>query len=196
MDNDYKLMIFKNELNYIQDKKVKEYVEKALLGVPDYFFEVAASSTGKYHPVYAGGIGGLVRHTIAAVRIAVELFTLDMFKKEFNNEAQSLIIASLILHDTYKHGNGSEFTVTNHPLVAVEKFAKNGDLSEILDENKKEVLFGNIAHHMGQWVNDPKTKQQVLEKPRGKMQNFVHLCDYLASRKCLEFNFDAEVIRR
>ena len=41
--------------------------------LPDYFFEVAAASTGKYHPKYAQGEGGLVRHTKAAVKIAYEL---------------------------------------------------------------------------------------------------------------------------
>lgn len=29
-----------------------------------------------------------------------------------------------------------------------------------------------------------------LEKPKTKFQKFIHQCDYLASRKCLEFNFD------
>ena len=49
-----------------------------------------------------------------------------------------------------------------------------------------------IKSHMGEWNTDYKTKEEVLPKPESVMQSFVHLCDYLASRKCLEFNFDVE----
>ena len=31
---------------------------------------------------------------------------------------------------------------------------------------------------------------EILEKPRTKYQNFVHMCDYLASRKCILLPFD------
>jgi len=65
---------FKNELEYIKDPKIREFTEKAIEDMPDYFFEATSSSSGKYHPSYALGNGGLLRHTRAAVRIAVELF--------------------------------------------------------------------------------------------------------------------------
>ena len=31
---------------------------------------------------------------------------------------------------------------------------------------------------------------EVLEKPKTKYQNFVHMCDFLASRKCILVPFD------
>ena len=31
---------------------------------------------------------------------------------------------------------------------------------------------------------------EVLEQPKTKYQNFVHMCDYLASRKCILLPFD------
>ena len=39
---------------------------------PEYFWYVPASSTGKYHPDFAQGEGGLIRHTKAAVCVAQE----------------------------------------------------------------------------------------------------------------------------
>lgn len=51
----------------------------------------------------------------------------------------------------------------------------------------------NIETHMGRWTKDYKSSREVLQKPSTGMQNFVHQCDYLASRKCLEFNFDVEL---
>ena len=75
-----RLEIFKTELNYIKNPKIKEFTEKVLLEVPDYFFQIGASSTGKYHPSYTLGEGGLVNHTKAAVRIVIELFKISDFK--------------------------------------------------------------------------------------------------------------------
>jgi uncharacterized protein YbgA (DUF1722 family) len=48
---------------------------------------------------------------------------------------------------------------------------------------------------MGQWIYDYKTGEKVLDAPQTKLEKFVHLCDYLASRKCLEMNFDVDVRR-
>ena len=62
--------VFKKELTYIKNNRYKENIKVLINLLPDYFFEIPASSTGKYHPYYATGKGGLVRHTKAAVRIA------------------------------------------------------------------------------------------------------------------------------
>jgi hypothetical protein len=47
-----------------------------------------------------------------------------------------------------------------------------------------------VASHMGSWNTDYKTKKEILPKPITSMEKFVHLCDYLASRRFLEVNFD------
>ena len=41
---------------------------------------------------------------------------------------------------------------------------------------------------MGPWTKDYKGNE-VLPKPVNKYQKFVHMCDYLASRKFLNINF-------
>lgn len=189
-----RLEIFKTELDYIRNPDIREFTEKVLNKLPEYFFSIPASSTGRYHPSYALGDGGLIRHTQAAVRIAVELFRVDLFK--YTEDEKDMIISSLILHDGCKSGlNHSKYTVTEHPLV-VAKFIKNDDeLIECLDKNTLNIITGCIESHMGQWTKDFKTKKDVLPRPKTKMQNFVHWCDYLASRKCLEFNFDVKVER-
>ena len=55
-----KLSIFKDEINYVKDSKLKEDFKTLINLLPDYFFEVPASSTGKYHPEFAAGSGGMV----------------------------------------------------------------------------------------------------------------------------------------
>ena len=187
-------MIFETELSYIENPKIKEFTEKALNNLPEYFFSIPASSSGKYHPKYALGEGGLVKHTQAAVRIAVEMFRLDVFK--YTDDDKDVIISSLILHDGYKSGiENSSHTVTEHPLIVTNMLKTNTDVNSCIDENTLNMIVSNIESHMGSWCFDYKTKKQVLPKPKGKIQNFVHWCDYLASRKCLEFNFDVKVSR-
>ena len=61
--------VFEQELKYLKTDKVRKACEVMIEKLPDYFFEIPASSTGKYHPEYATGKGGLLRHTKAAVRI-------------------------------------------------------------------------------------------------------------------------------
>ena len=68
-----KVAVFEKELKYIKKESFKNDTMYLIDSLPDYFFEVAAASTGKYHPKYAQGTGGLVRHTKSAVRIAYEL---------------------------------------------------------------------------------------------------------------------------
>jgi hypothetical protein len=178
---------FDDELKLIENEQVRDWVINQLdYTVPDYFYHVAASSTGKYHPKYALGEGGLMRHTKAAVGISKELIELEMFGKL--KEQYSYIVAALILHDTFKHGlNYSKYATAKHPLVASKVYRQ--DRSGILDQDQIDFICDLIETHMGQWNTDWKTKEEILEKPKTQIQKFVHLCDYLASRKQLEYIF-------
>ena len=68
-----KVSYFNKEYSYIKDKKKRDDLKYLVSELPDYFFEIPASSTGKYHPEFAGTKNGLVKHTKVAVRIAKEL---------------------------------------------------------------------------------------------------------------------------
>ena len=73
--------MFDRELKYIENDDFRKSVEVVINNLPEYFGHVAASSTGKYHPKFSLGDGGLVRHTKAAVRIAYELLQLEQYNK-------------------------------------------------------------------------------------------------------------------
>lgn len=171
-----------NELRLIKDFKLRLWVARYLDSVPPYFAKIPASSTGKYHPTYALGEGGLVRHTKAAVQIAEMLLQLEQNSDlaKYHDE----IISALIIHDTYKQGDGSTgHTVFEHPNIASDKFI------EFMAEHKSPCRISQIQcirllvrSHMGQW-NTSKYSSVRLEKPITKEQQFVHMCDYLASRK-------------
>ena len=70
MNNTEKLELFKEELEVLEIA-YKDFVSKILTEIQEDFYVRPASVTGKYHPSYANGEGGLVRHTKAAVKIVV-----------------------------------------------------------------------------------------------------------------------------
>lgn len=189
-----KVKEFEKELDFIVNPKIRYFAEEAIKILPDYFFEIPSSSSNKYHPPYANGVGGLVRHSKAAVRIAVELFRTDLWK--FTEDEKDLIISGLIVHDGFKSGRIQEkFSRADHPNIIATEISKNDILKSLVSDTQINFVVGNIGRHMGKWVEDYKTKEKILEKPETVSQRFTHLCDYIASRKCLDFNFDAEIER-
>ena len=58
-----------------------------------------------------------------------------------------------------------------------------------LKENEIKFLCNTIESHMGPW-NTNNYSNVVLPKPESRYQRFVHMCDYLASRKFLDVKFD------
>lgn len=188
MDTTSKLSIFVNELQRIHNLDIRVFTERALEDIPDYFFTIPASSTGKYHPSYALGDGGLVRHVKATVRIADEL--MQMADYSFSLVERDVIFSSLILHDGRKSGEEKqEYTVAEHPHLEVLALQRNTNLADIIPVELFKNICDNIDSHMGQWNKD-RDGNVILPAPETKMQKFVHLCDYLASRKCIEINFN------
>jgi hypothetical protein len=187
---------FSNELAYIKNPSIKEFAEKAVGLLPDYFYNIPASSTGKYHPAYSLENGGLYRHTKAAIRILVELYRMEKYSC-FGSDGLDLCIASLLVHDGWKSGiNQAQFSVAEHPMLAVQVLLENKEkFAGTVSDAQLEIILGNIASHMGQWNKDYKTKAEIMPKPSTPLQKLVHLADYLASRKCLVMDFDIPVTR-
>lgn len=180
---------FKKEINYIKDKRYKENAEILINLLPDYFFEVPASSTGKYHPAFSLGDGGLVRHTKVAVRIAYEFYNDESITGIFKEAEKDLMIVGLLLHDGLKSGiTKSEYTLFEHPKL-IAQYIKDNKEKTTLKYNEIEFLANVIESHMGPWNTDYKGNE-VLSKPINKYQKFVHMCDYIASRKFLNVNFN------
>lgn len=189
-----KVGVFIGELDMIQDEMLRDFAEYCLVRLPEYFFTAPASSTGKFHPSYTLGEGGLVRHTKAAVKIANDLLSLEQ-NKHLDSDA---IIFALLFHDGIKKGiEETKYTITEHPLLAADFIV--GNLEDYLYDNqyhdRVEEQFEltsrvmdavrMIKSHMGQWNYDYRTKKEVMPKPIQEDEKMVHTCDYLASRKYL-----------
>ena len=182
---------FEKELSYFKIDKVRKACIATLKLLPEYFFEVPASSTGKYHPEYALGDGGLLRHSKAAMRIGYELLSNPAIGDKYTEKEKDLMLMALLIHDGLKSGNPKEkYTRFDHPLLMAD-FLMDNEEALGLEVEEIEFLGDVIKTHMGVWTKDY-NGVEVLEKPQTKYQNFVHMCDYLASRKCILVPFEKD----
>ena len=188
---------FDEILNTFETDNIKRFAELCIETIPEYFWHVPASSTGKYHPVYALGDGGLVRHTLALCRIMNHLFNLDWFRQEYSAEERDCLRLAGLMHDTRKSGSQedyekSKWTKFDHPIQAADVVYKTYiDNKDSLSTRGIyiDMICKAIESHMGQWSTD-KRSSVVLPVPEADYQALVHLCDYLASRKDIEVLFD------
>ena len=184
-----RLEVLKDEINYIKDDRVKESLIYVINKLPDYFFTVEAASTGKYHPSYAQGEGGLLRHSKAAMRIGYELLSNPAIGDKYTDIQKDLMLMGLLLHDGLKLGFPQEkYTRFDHPIL-MANFIENESVNLKISSDEVNFVADVIKTHMGVWTTDYRGNE-VLEKPKTKYQNFVHMCDYLASRKCILLPFD------
>ena len=188
-----KSTIFNNELELIKNDRLRRSCEVLLNELPDYFYEIPASSTGKYHPKFALGEGGLVRHTKVAVRIAYEIIKTQSIGNVFTDDEKDLILISLMLHDGLKEGFPKEkYTRFDHPILAANFVNDKANLTELTSEEVK-LISTNISSHMGEW-NKSDYSDITLPLPKNKYQKMVHMCDLLASRKFINVEFDGNDI--
>ena len=186
-----KIEVFRQEIEFIHDLNLVTDFETLISSLPDYFFEVEASTTGKYHPKFALGHGGLVRHTKVAVRFGYELLNNPCIGGKYTSHEKDLMLIALTLHDGLKCGNPKErYTKADHPLLVCEHIRAQKEHLTMREEDV-EFICHVISSHMGPWNTDYYTKEEILPKPKDKYQNFVHMCDYLASRKFVQVEFDS-----
>lgn len=182
---------FRAELGAINYPMYKEIAEEALTYVPDYYFFVPASSSGKYHPKSSLGMGGLVTHVRSVFALSEELLTHPLFAP-FSDEEKDEIRVAILLHDCLKQGkDGSAgHTVIEHPLLVRDSLYPH----KLSDEDRGtqiddawDRICSLIETHMGIWTKD-KEGNKVLNEPETPAQLFVHMCDFIASRKIIDID--------
>lgn len=186
MDKKERLKLFERELSYIYDDDVRDFAEEILTRANDYFFNVPASSSGKYHPLMSLGEGGLIRHTRAVAYFANEYARSEItFGGDFTERDRDLLVFCAIAHDIKKQGeNGSTgHTVSEHPYLAAEFVKSINDEKGYLDKEEMTKVYNAIHKHMGPWQNP---------KPSTTFERLLYYADYTASRKEIRIDFISE----
>lgn len=207
--------LFSHELNLFSSTAIRNFAFHCLSRLPEYFFNIPASASGKYHPAYTLGEGGLVRHTKAAIQILEHLSSAGILYYYScpllgaPDDAYDACLLALMFHDAFKLGIPQDFSQPSlgeeahtdhaHPLHAssfllssVESFLQNYDANNSDLEVIHEAASA-VTSHMGRWVTSSRSSV-VLPSPAGGdwVAKIVHLCDYLASRKNIEIKLATE----
>lgn len=167
-----------SEVIQIDSTEIRQFVNETLDTVDKCHAWKPASSTGKYHPKFASGDGGLIRHTKCVVRNMIELIratpSLECEKDE--------LIAAAILHDMWKYPSDrdQEWTAFDHPKLG-------GDYCK---EKGFETIGRLIAAHQGIWTTNKQMPGFENEQPNKFDEWCLHYCDYFASRAYLNAEFD------
>ena len=187
-----KLAMFYKEINDIADDNLRKLAIEIIACADDYFFTIPASSSGKFHPPFSLGEGGLVRHTkcvVYMVNCLCESFNIDEYKKD-------MLIVAALAHDIKKQGDcveGLGYTVHEHPVLAARYVCEVYFASDIVIPSGDVSLIADmISSHMGKWGVDPKFigDKKPLPMPESDCEKILQAADYLASRKeILDFKF-------
>ena len=178
--------IFAKEIALIKDETLQRFTRYYLDNwTPDIFWITGASASGKFHPDFAKGEGGLVRHTKAVIMFCDELMRMSQWAY-MTDARKDIAIMACIFHDTCKYGMTNEVDTAEYKNHA-ENAADNVELAwnEYFDKyNDSKVqcpyeLTQAIRSHMGQWSTNRN------DRPFTPIDRLVHMADYIASRNFL-----------
>ena len=188
--------MFANEIGDIYDKDLKELATELIANADDYFFTVPASSSGKYHPPFDLGCGGLVRHTRCVAFMAMSIAESHCMS---TLDRDSLIVAA-IAHDIKKQGNGNgNHTVFEHPIYAKNYVLEiHKKINSAVPVDVVEKIANAVHSHMGKWGHDKEfiKGNNPLPMPSNEFEFALQTADYIASRKeIVDFKFrDTEAV--
>ena len=138
-------------LDTIINEDIREFAKNLLSNLPEYVWHVGASSTGKYHPEYSLGEGGLMRHQIAVVRFLNFFFELEQYNTKFTDREMDLIRVAGLVHDGRKSGEQSDYikskyTKFDHPIQMSHHIMSYED--KFLNHDELAFVANCIASHM------------------------------------------------
>lgn len=178
--------VFAEELKYIKSDSIRKFVIDCFDELaPDYFWTIAASSSGKHHPKIANKKHGLIVHTKFCVwwgrKLAESFYGYDM----------DVIVASLLLHDLQKFGQSMDngwptlaaYTSTHGMLLAVQIRQLIKDNTKTFGHGKIETIIACVGLHMGKWTDEILGDKWLKEYRNNNNVKIVQLADYCASRK-------------
>lgn len=176
-----KSQFFDHEIEFIQSEDLRSFVRFYFdCRVPDYFWTIGASSSGKFHPAMSQGEGGLVRHTKAVAWFCEELLRMSQWAY-LTDERKDYARVACLLHDTAKYGVYAEINKDDYP--------RHGSIAANCVEHAWPVFFEEdcpyelthaILSHMGQWTTDK------ADRPFTPIDRLVHMADYVASRSFID----------
>jgi hypothetical protein len=200
-----KIKIFEYFLNKIQVLCIKEFTKFVLLRLPDYFWTINASQSGKYH----GNNETLINHVLSCLKLA-ECICDEQFKDVWTERQKSQLYSALILHDGWKCGLvgeeqyyakediekygpgvvGKIKTTKEHPeigfkqlLILVAQYNKYADENKIdkIGSKNFEPIAKSVRFHSGPFLKI-KDVEFSLSWPFDSVISQTHNIDFIQTK--------------
>lgn len=164
----------------IENKELRTMVLEALQHTPEYFWQVPASSSKKYHNPWCRNQHGLWIHVKMAFttlnRISDSYVQQGLLPEEWIDYAK----AAVLLHDMFKQGMPQEdgesdtgHTVSDHDVIGAEWLEDNTDLPEPVTEA--------VHTHNGGWYDGRAPVDHDCRGRQFHLSMLVHTADMMAS---------------
>lgn len=179
-----KVEYFKEELDRIYDKSVREFTRLCLMQAPDYFFEnCPSSSSGKYHPLDEICHHGTLIHTKKVFTLAYE-----MVKALECENSRDAVLSACIIHDLRKYGTiNTGHTVKDHGTHAVALIDEVQASTGLLTNKQHEIIRNCVGYHYGTWTTEPQWKKKISEYTPEEL--VVHLADFTVSKRFIKTDY-------
>lgn len=186
MTDEQKVAVFQPLLDKFETDKIRLYCQDMIKLIPDYFFDMPSSTSGKYHNATQCLPHGQVYHAIMFAEILNYLLDLKCNKEKFKSAEQRDAMRCLgPLHDALKCGtDGSTYTVHEHPMLA-GAWVRETKVEHDVDDKIKEAIARMCERHSGEFTSS-KRSTVVLPEPENEMERMVHMCDILSSRNNID----------
>ena len=162
---------------FIKDESYRKKFGQLLEGYggPEGFFSQPAAVTWKYHPLFAHGYGGLVRHTDAVMQGVFQ----DAVKAGFSPEDTDKLLFAAGLHDALKYQQGRpNKTHAGDMAFVLEQLGYNDEASWV------RTHMGKVSKGYG--AGEP--------EPENKYQKLLADTDFLVSRQYAQFATDLKTL--
>lgn len=145
--------------------------------VPQGFWEQPASTSGKYHPAFSLGEGGLVRHSAAVVFTAIDLAQLWRIR---SGPALDAVVLAAAVHDTFKGGDSEVWEYApDHPALACAHLVEMLDATRnIIEQKALATAAYAVSDHMSLWGPRPTDMRST-----DHVGSVIIAADYITSRK-------------
>lgn len=181
-----RLEIFKEELDLIIRKDIRDFTKAVIDASPDYvFWDCPSSSSGKYHPLTELGPDGTNVHVRRVFCLAYEL-SRGLDCEHHRDE----ICAAVLLHDILKQGPEpkSGHTVKNHPKLAADLIADvyREKFKDKISRESMIIIYSAVRYHYGPWTEESERKPLSEYTPE---QLCVYISDYMASKRFVNIDY-------
>ncbi len=191
MNKEEKQKVLDYVLKTFETQKYKDYFTDMYWLIPEYVFDIPASTSLKYHNAEQCGPHGLVVHILMFQSIMEYIINLEYVHEKLDPSSRDSLRTVPFLHDCQKT-NGGKYTVSNHPVLAYD-FVMNTEVAHDIPIDSKEMIARLCLTHSGEWNSDFKTKKEIMPKPNSIWEFLGHLCDYLSSRSDLSWKIPDEI---